>query len=146
MKQLVRGLLLLCFAMPVVAQDALYQEIAKADGELFAAFNAHDADKVVSYFDKDLEFFHDKGGLQNFDQVLSGTRSMFKQGTDLRRELVPGSLEVYPIHDYGAIEIGAHKFCHTENGKLDCGVFKFVHVWKKQKDGWKITRVISYDH
>ncbi|HEX7808964.1 MAG TPA: nuclear transport factor 2 family protein, partial [Thermoanaerobaculia bacterium] len=82
MKHLVRGLLLFCFAMPVVAQDALFQEIAKADSELFAAFNAHDADKVVSYFDKDLEFFHDKGGLQNFDQVLSGTRSMFKQGTD----------------------------------------------------------------
>jgi uncharacterized protein DUF4440 len=150
MKRLLRGLLLLCFAIPVVAQeqapDPLYQEIAKADAELFAAFNAHDVDKLGTYFDKGLEFFHDKGGLQSFEQVISGTRSVFEQNKDLRRELVPGSLEVHPIHDYGAIEIGAHKFCHTENAKLDCGVFKFVHVWQKQKDGWKITKVISYDH
>ncbi len=71
---------------------------------------------------------------------------MFDQNIGLKRELVPGSLEVYPIKDFGAIEIGAHTFCHIENGKNDCGTFKFVEVWKNNKGEWKLTRIISYDH
>jgi hypothetical protein len=64
----------------------------------------------------------------------------------MRRDLVPGTLEVYPIKGYGAIEIGAHRFCHKEDGKDDCGVFKFVQIWQKQESGWKVTRVVSYGH
>jgi hypothetical protein len=64
----------------------------------------------------------------------------------LRRDLVKGSLEVYPVKDYGAIETCLHKFCHVENGKDDCGTFKNVMVWQKKDGQWKVTRVISYDH
>jgi hypothetical protein len=53
---------------------------------------------------------------------------------------------VYPVNNFGAMEIGAHKFCHLENGKQDCGTFKFAMIWKKTEDGWKISRVISYGH
>jgi hypothetical protein len=64
----------------------------------------------------------------------------------LKRTLVPGSLEIYPVKDYGAIETGRHTFCHTENGQEICGTFKFVHVWQRKNDRWKITRIITYDH
>lgn len=127
-------------------RDALYDEIARLDAEMFAAFNAHDADKIATYFDSDLEFFHDKGGLATREVVIGGMRETFARNDGLRRDLVPGSLEVYPIRDYGAIEVGEHRFCHVENGTNDCGTFKFLHVWQKQPDGWKITRVVSYDH
>jgi hypothetical protein len=73
-------------------------------------------------------------------------RSTAKNDNGLKRELVPGTLEVYPVRDYGAIEIGSHRFCHDENGKQDCGTFKFMHIWKKTGNEWKITRIISYDH
>ncbi len=65
----------------------------------------------------------------------------------VQRELVPGSMEVYPLKDYGAVEIGVHRFLHP--GTQDHGVVgeaKFIHVWKHEADGWKITRVISYEH
>jgi hypothetical protein len=71
---------------------------------------------------------------------------MFGNSPDIRRELVPGSLQVYPIKDFGAIEIGTHRFCHKENGKDDCGNFPFVMVWRKSADSWKVSRVISYGH
>jgi hypothetical protein len=29
---------------------------------------------------------------------------------------------------------------------MDCGVFKFIHTWKKTDKGWKVTRIISVDH
>jgi len=44
------------------------------------------------------------------------------------------------------MQVAAHKFCHTENGKPDCGTFKFVHIWKQTPKGWKIARVVSYGH
>jgi ketosteroid isomerase-like protein len=133
-------------ASVVPAHDSLYQQIARLDAQAFAAYNAHDADKLMSFFAPDLEFYHDTGGLAGFSQTRQGFASVFAQNADIRRDLVPGSLEVYPIKGYGAIQIGAHRFCHHENGKEDCGTFKFVMVWQHQPSGWKITRVVSYGH
>jgi hypothetical protein len=126
--------------------NALYKEIAHMDSVLFDAYNAHNIGIVNTVFDKSLEFYHDKGGLSGYDQTISGLTNQFAQNNGIRRDLVPGSFEVYPIKDYGAIEIGVHRFCHTENGQQICGSFKFVHVWQKKDGVWKITRVVSYDH
>ncbi|HEV3484089.1 MAG TPA: nuclear transport factor 2 family protein [Vicinamibacterales bacterium] len=145
MALLLVALTLSCATAPR-SRDPLYDEIARLDREMFAAFNAHDIDKVASYFDERLEFYHDTGGVLSYADAIGGMRSNFEKNNGLRRDLVEGSLEVYPIRDYGAVEIGAHRFCHVENGRNDCGVFKFVHVWQKQPGGWKITRVVSYDH
>lgn len=124
----------------------LFDTIAHMDSVLFDAFNNQNLEKQKTIFATDLEFYHDKGGLTNYNQVIENTRRLFDQNIGLRRTLIPGSLQVYPIKDYGAIQIGMHRFCHRENGKDDCGTFKFIHIWQKKDDGWKLTRVISYDH
>ncbi len=133
-------------AQSVSASNNLYNEIAYMDSILFNAFNDRNLKKFKTLFTEDLEFYHDKGGLTNYAYTIQSLKNTATQNNGLRRELVKGSLEVYPIKDYGAIQIGAHTFCHPENGKMDCGTFKFVHVWKKINNEWKITRVISYDH
>jgi hypothetical protein len=129
-------------------QDSLdlYKEIAHMDSVLFNAFNTRDIDKFKILFSEDLEFYHDKGGLTNYEHTIDFMKTTAKANNQLRRELVKGSLEVYPIPGYGAMEIGEHRFCHTENDKLDCGTFKFVHIWQKKDGQWKISRVVSYDH
>ena len=124
----------------------LYNEIAKMDSILFNAFNSRDVVKFGSLFTQDLEFYHDKGGLTTYEYTMSFMKDVAKNNNGLRRDLVKGSLEVYPIPGYGAMEIGAHTFCHSENGKQDCGTFKFVHVWQKKNGEWKISRVVSYGH
>jgi len=126
--------------------SSLYNEISHMDSVLFNAFNNRDIETFKTLFTTDLEFYHDKGGLTDYNYSIQSLKNTAAQNNGLRRELVKGSLEVYPIKDYGAIQIGAHTFCHPENGKMDCGTFKFVHVWKKINNEWKITRVISYDH
>ncbi len=132
---------------PKTAESTLlYDEISRLDTAMFKAFNAHQLEKVASYFDEGLEFYHDTGGLLTLADSLAGIKSMFDQNNGMRRDLVTGTLEVYPIKGYGAIEVGEHRFCHKENGKDDCGTFKFLHVWQKQEGGWKITRVVSYGH
>jgi len=79
--------------------------------------------------------------MDNFGKLFENNKT-----TGLRRDIVPGSLEVYPIKDYGAVETCLHRFCHVENEKNDCGTFKNVMVWQKKDGVWKVTRVISYDH
>lgn len=133
---------------PFPADPALFKEIYLADSLMFDAMNRQDLDGMMSYFDKNLEFYHDKGGLDNYEQTKTKLATLFKNNhnNNFRRTLVPGSLEVYPVPGYGAIESCLHRFCHLENGKDDCGTFKNVMVWKKTETGWKVTRVLSYDH
>jgi ketosteroid isomerase-like protein len=128
------------------AARELKETIARMDAKMFDAFNAHDVDLLMSMFTDDLEFYHDKGGLTNGAQTREGFSGMFGRTPDIHRELVKDSLQVYPIKDYGAIEVGTHRFCHKENGKDDCGNFPFVMTWRKIGDAWKVSRVISYGH
>ena len=60
------------------------------------------------------------------------------------RELVQGSVEVYPINDYGAKEIGLHKF-HNNQQKSDgpAKISKFIVIWQHKENQWQIARVVS---
>lgn len=129
-----------------VSRQELIHEIAKMDSMLFRAFNERDLVKFGTFFTKDLEFFHDKSGLTGYDHTMNFMKDVARNNNGLKRELVKESLEVYPIPGYGAMETGAHTFCHLENGKKDCGTFRFVHIWEKKDGSWKISRVISYGH
>lgn len=121
-------------------------EIARMDSVLFAAFNARDLATLGTFFAPDLEFYQDNEGLENYSQTMKDFGEMFQQSSRIRRMLVPGSLEVYPIKNYGAIETGSHRFCHEENGKPECGTFKFLHVWRKTSNSWQLSRIVSYAH
>lgn len=124
----------------------LRELVAGLDRKMFEAYNAHDVAGLMAMFADDLEFFHDKGGLLNHEQVTAGFTNVFANNKDIRRDLVEGSLEVYPVNGYGAIEVAAHRFCHTENGKPDCGTFTFVQVWRFEGGEWKVARAVSYGH
>ncbi len=127
---------------------ALYETIAKLDAQVFGAFNAGELDRLMATFADDVEFYDDgdDGGPKTYAEVKASFGNVFKDVPDLKRELVPGTLEVYPLKGYGAIEVGEHRFCHEENGKQDCGVTKFSMVWRQMGETWKLARVLSYAH
>lgn len=127
-------------------QDSLYRKIAALDSVLFNAFNTRDIELFKSFFDTNLEFFHDKTGLTDFSYTVKFMEQVAQPQNDLNRQLVKSSLEVYPIPGYGAMQIGSHSFCRTEAGQKGCGTFKFIHIWQQKNTEWKITRIISYDH
>jgi ketosteroid isomerase-like protein len=126
----------------------LYAAIAKMDSTLFDAFNRRDLDKLKNLFSEDLEFYHDLGGVTNYEQNMINFKKTFDGERRVRRELVKGSLEVYPINNYGAVEIGSHRFYGTEKGQKEKlgSEAKFVQLWQKKDSVWKLTRVISYAH
>ena len=136
-------------AVPQASQAdmaALTTEIQKQDAAFFGAFNAHELESMMAFFAADVEFYHDKDGRQSFDQLKAGFQTLFSRNDGIRRDLVPGTLRVYPVPNYGAIETGSHKFCHVERGKDDCGAFQFVLVWQKLEGRWRVTRALSFDH
>ena len=106
----------------------LYNEITAMDTQLFETFNAKDMSKFKPLFTEDLEWYQDNGGLLSYDTVFANFEKMFKNENKLTRMLVKGSLEVYPIKDFGAIEVAQHQFRHMENGKEEVGTFKFVAI------------------
>ncbi len=126
--------------------DALYDTIARMDSVLFDAYNRHDLEKIKTLFTNNLEFYHDKAGLTNYAQNMAAFKETFDKNNGITRTLVPGSLQVYPVPNYGAMEIGSHTFCHKENGKDDCGTFQFAMVWQNKDGQWKISRVLSFGH
>ncbi len=150
---------------PADDQTALYREIAAADSELFTAANACDLARLSSMVDDDLEFYHDQAGLTTGKKRFLDSVKNNTCGTMIR-ELVPGTLEIYPIKGFGAIEVAVHRFHHPGHEKewagakelgmthfLDPGASewpvgeaKFLHIWRKDQTGWKLVRVVSYRH
>jgi hypothetical protein len=128
--------------------ESLFQTIARMDSLLFEAFNKCDTVASKDFFTKDLEFYHDKGGLTRYEENMRSIRKRCSSNYIVRRELVPGTLEVFPIKDYGAIQLGSHRFYIRNKGEAENldGTFRFVHLWKNENGRWKIARVVSFDH
>jgi len=83
----------------------LFDKIVSLDSIFFAAYNSCSVnlEKYASFYSDSLEFYHDKGGFTNSKQdVVEGTKKNICG--KVTRELVKGSIEVYPINNYGAIE------------------------------------------
>ncbi len=128
------------------APDQLFQTVAALDTELFDAYNRCDLEKLGSLVADDLEFYHDKTGLSVGKQKFLAAIQQNICGK-VRRDLVPGTMQVYPINGYGAVEMGIHRFHHPGHDDTEgVGEAKFVTLWQNQGGRWKITRVISYDH
>lgn len=149
----VLSFLLLLAASPLRAESpaSLHDTIAAADKALFDAFNACDLKTWKRYLADDIEFYQDNDKVTTTRaQLLPSFKGRCGPNnvSKLRRELVPGTLEVYPIKDYGAVEIATHKFWIVEPGKPDelTATPKLVHVWHNNHGKWQITRVISYGH
>jgi len=147
-------LLFMSYIKPAMGQQAayepkdpqLYQTIVHMDSLMFDAFNTHNVDALKTLFATNLEFYHDKGGLADYTTTINSFKSVFAATPGLRRELVPGTMEVYAIPGYGAVEIGVHRFIHVENGQTQIGLYKFIHTWQYKDNQWKVTRVVSVGH
>jgi len=127
---------------------ALFDELARMDSTLFdAAYVTCDAGKVAALMVDDVEFYHDRTGLQTGQQVRDAFGRLTQQcprGQGVTREVVAGSVRVYPIAGYGAVQMGEHRF--VERGAATMTVARFVHVWRRQDGAWKLARVLSFDH
>ena len=148
MKKRVVALLLSLPCANAVADETLTATIAALDNAVFDSFNRcadpAQLQRHASYFDPAVEFYHETGGVTwTREAMLENTRK--HACGHYTRELVAGSLQVFPVKDFGAIAQGSHRFCDTARGTCE-GLADFVMLWRLHDGQWSITRVLSYGH
>lgn len=127
-------------------ESPLFQTLKVNDSLLFSVgFNTCDLEQIDKLISADMEFYHDKGGM---DDSKAAFLAAIKQNvcssgkSQAHRILDKNSLEVFPLYKgqelYGAIQKGIHFFGNTQA--------RFTHLWMLEQAEWKLSRVISYDH
>lgn len=151
-------LLTICFSsqrlLGQMTDQKLTQTILYKDSLFWLAYNNCNYNNYGQFFTDDLEFYHDKGGITNgLAALVEVSKKNLCSNPDfrIRREAIPGTLKVFPMHRsdtiYGAIFSGDHLFYITEKGKERLtGKASFTHLWLLQNGEWKMTRILSYDH
>ena len=129
----------------IKSQAELEKVIASLDAALFEAYNNCELKTFSSFFAGDVEFYHDQGGLTLGKEKLTESVKNNICGGDVRREIVPGTMQAHFMKGYGAVQLGVHRFVHPKSKTQD-GEAQFMHLWQYKDGAWKITRAISYDH
>ncbi|HEX2396469.1 MAG TPA: nuclear transport factor 2 family protein, partial [Bacteroidales bacterium] len=87
----------------------LYDTIVYLDSIFFNAYNTCDMELQSEFYSENIEFYHDLGGLSTSKQdILNAIRNNICD--KVTRERLKESIEVYPIANYGAVEMGLHRF------------------------------------
>ncbi|CAA9199970.1 hypothetical protein FLA105534_02897 [Flavobacterium bizetiae] len=159
LKVILVGILLLQFHIGFSQEEKnskLYKAIMSKDSLLFnIGFNTCDVSQFENLLSNNFEFYHDKDSIQDRTLFLKNIRKGLCSSTktyQARRDLVPGSTEIYPLSKngvlYGALQIGIHQFFEsTPEGKDKFGsTARFTHVWILENGIWKLRRSFSYDH
>ncbi|HYV92724.1 MAG TPA: nuclear transport factor 2 family protein [Chitinophagales bacterium] len=126
----------------VPASVELYDTIVHLDSLYFDTYNTCNLEKMSTMMSDDIEFYHDRGGVSTSKkEILEGIKKNICG--KVTRTLVKNSIEVYPIHDYGAVEIGYHSFHNNEEPDAPSKDSMFIVIWQRKDGNWKMTRVIS---
>lgn len=145
-------------AAPVALPQAgaLRDAIVARDAEFFELlFEGCDVPRLRAMLTPDFEMYHDKGGVvargaEPFlaDYAKSCAERKKPDAWRSRRELEPATLLVNPVPGHGAIEDGYHVFYERKGDgpEKKVGRARFTQLWTLTADGWRLSRVFSYDH
>jgi hypothetical protein len=138
--------MLASYAASAQERTSLYKTILHMDSVLFDAFNNHQIGVLQNVFSENVEFYHDRDGMGDYKTTISNFKKMFNSTPSLRRDLIAGTLDIYPLPGYGAVEYGEHRFTLIRDGQTFSSVYKFTSIWQWKDGQWKVTRMISVGH
>jgi len=119
----------------------LYDTIVYLDSIFFNAYNTCDMELQSEFYSEKIEFYHDLGGLSTSKQdILTAIKNNICD--KVTRERLKESIEVYPIANYGAVEIGLHRFHNKVEGSTS-DPSKFIIFWQNMNGRWIVTKVVS---
>lgn len=127
----------------VLKMNLLKSEIIKMDSLLFdVAFNQCDAGAFKKIIADDVEFYDDRSGL-NISKAneIKSLEAKCVRPEKLTRKL--NSCVIDKLGDFGAVQVGEHTF--YSNG-IPEGTGKFIHIWERKENEWKLKRIVSYEH
>jgi hypothetical protein len=130
-----------CTSTP--GRSALHREVARSilyqDARLTHAYNQCELQTLHRMFSANGAMYLADGRIQ----------SPVREARDAvcgkwRREVVPGSLHVYPLNTAAAIQVGEQRFCPMHTQSCDTRPAEFVAVWLYCDLHWQITDLISF--
>jgi ketosteroid isomerase-like protein len=124
------------------ADSDLYRTVLALDDSYFTAYNSCDMETQAALLSDELEFYHDQGGLSTSKAEILESIEANICGK-VTRELVAGSVEVHEIKGFGAVEIGLHKFHNKEEPDAESKPSRFIALWKRENDTWRMHRIVS---
>lgn len=121
--------------------QALHDTVATLDSMYFSTYNTCNLALMDTLMADDLEFYHDRGGLMTSKKefLLSIRNNICGK---VAREPAPGSIEVYPIAGFGAVETGYHRF-YNLNERSVSRYSKYIIIWRQRGGRWQMTRIVS---
>ncbi len=121
----------------------LRTEIIKMDSLLFTvAFNQCDVALFKKIIADDVEFYDDRSGLNTSkENEIKALMEKCARPEKLTRQL--NSCTIDKLGNYGAVQLGEHTF--FINGVPE-GTGKFIHIWERNGNDWKLKRIVSYEH
>ncbi len=135
--------------------SSLTHEIARADAELFdALFDTCDARELRARIAPDIEYVHARWGVIGRDaaEVLGVAEKLcarVDRGHEprIRRETLPGSLEVFALAGDGALALGRQRtYALAADGQWQAlGESRFSQLWRRDGGQWRAARVIDFD-
>lgn len=143
-------------AAPAAIQADIQADIHAADAAYWQAYNNCDYKALNALTAEDVEFYHDLGGITRGRADLTGSvRDHICSHVDasIRRDAAPQETQTFLLRRgndvYAALVTGQHHFVRVmkANGAaVPTEDARFSALWLKQDKGWKLSRVISYDH
>ncbi|GAB2851075.1 DUF4440 domain-containing protein [Pseudoduganella ginsengisoli] len=147
------------FAAPHAASadpTAIQAEIKAADAAYWKAYNSCDFSGLDALTADDVEFYHDLGGITKGRADLTGAvrnNICADKDASVRRDAAPEETQTFLLRRgdevYAALVTGQHHFFRVmkANGAaVPTDNARFSQLWMKQDKGWKLSRVMSYDH
>ncbi|MDZ7811628.1 MAG: nuclear transport factor 2 family protein [Ideonella sp.] len=140
---------------PTDTPEALQASLKAMDDTVFEkGFNHCNVAALASALHPELEFVHDKSGISRHDDFLHAFRTGLcgQPGYQSTRRLIPGTMQVFALHNkgqlYGAVQMGEHEFYETLTGQAPrfASRARFVHTWLWVDGRWKLYRALSFDH
>ena len=121
----------------------LFNTILSLDSIFWEAYNSCNLDLQSKFYSDSIEFYHDQAGLITSKQaILEATKNNIC-GKIIRKP-VEGSIEIFPINGFGAIETGKHIFYDTTKLKDPAPQMgKFIFIWQHKNNTWTIRKAIS---
>jgi hypothetical protein len=126
--------------------------VASANEEFWAAFNACNGERMAGLFTANVEFYHDREGMNQTRDVVAA--SMLAGPCDpsseyrLRREAIEGSEQFHPLAGGFALLSGEHRFFarQLDGPERHDTMASFHTIWELGAQGWQMRRIISFDH
>ena len=122
--------------------QSLSQIIIQKDSLFWQGYNTCNYSLMEQFLAKNVEFYHDKGGLMvGADKVMEATRKNIcgMPNIKVRREALPETIKAFPLEEngkiYGAVLSGDHYFYQND---IRTGIAKFTHTWLLKNGEWQM--------